>query len=202
MKNPLASLRARFDHLYTWMEQNPFTVACVALALGAIATAGVFAVGLRGEDTRDKALTPCQIDASSAECQKTGRDAAKARSLDDSCIPFEKVLTPAAYRELTRCVAERIESSAGEGQADGQASGQEEVQNPGSVPEGNDADGTSGESPSETPTTPTPGPGPGASEEPGQGSIGQGVGDVIDGLLDGVCGTTSRPGQSGLCLNP
>lgn len=74
--------------------------------------AGIFvlfaiAIGLtfiRGEDTRNIIeKSPCTAAPASAECQRIGREAARERSLEDSCIPFAKVLTTEAYRTYTRC---------------------------------------------------------------------------------------------------
>ena len=207
---------------HPWLVTLPLAgLAALAVAVGAY---NYFAV--RDTATRVTRIeaSPCQKDPKSRECAALRRSILLSEPISNSCISFRRIIRPrTVFRKYTRCGDYRRahekgrsrESTLG-GKNDGnsrttgatpgtRSTGGSVPSGPGSSGGGGSNDGGGGnqpappnppDPPAPTPPTPTP-PDPPSPSAPTPPSLGDQIGNTVDGVTNLGCQVTNA---LGICI--
>lgn len=204
---------------HPWLVTLPLAgLAALALAVGAY---NYFAV--RDTATRITRIeaSPCQKDPKSRECAALRRSILLKEPISNSCISFRRIIRPrSVFLKYTRCGDYRRaneksrESNGGtnNGNSDKAGSTPGQRSTGGSVPSGPGSSGGGGSSdggggdqpappnptdpPAPTPPTPTP-PDPPSPPAPAPPSLGNQIGNTVDGVTNLGCQVTNA---LGICI--
>lgn len=75
-----------------WMQDNPATLALVALMVGVVGTVSVVGVAIRGEETRRIVTkSPCLSSPEGKPCADLRQEVARAEPIRNPCVSYQRV---------------------------------------------------------------------------------------------------------------